>query len=364
MSDFNKTVSVIVPAYNVEKYIRTCISSLTEQTYKDIEILVVNDGSSDNTLDVINECAAGDVRVKVISKENGGVSSARNKALSLATGAYIAFLDADDEMEPAAIETMVKALEESGADFVNCQYSRWDEEKNRLEDFNFLTGEFHFKTEDEKVSFITQKFLDYLVGFEVWNKLFKTEIIKKYGLEFSEKCKIGEDLAFNLKYLMHADKLRCIEDRCVKYTIREGSAMGEHTDLSKKIDENLLLLEDIRNSAEKSGKNSFLEKFPLLFVKVMDNANIGHTPVEITEAYKRVQNISFAASMYKEIANRRSEIVAMYSNDIAKIKYRYHLYVGIKLGNFGLREKAEIVLYNIYRCLRNRETLSCWKMPY
>jgi len=364
MSENKKKVSVIVPAYNVENYIKRCLESLVVQTYENIEIIAVDDGSTDKTPDIINECAGLDSRIKAMTKDNGGVSSARNLALSEVTGEYLCFLDADDEMESTAIETMVEAMEAKEADWLNCQYSRWDEEGRQLENYNFINGDFSFETDDERVNFAVTQLLNYYVGFEVWNKLFRTEIVKKNGLIFSEKCKIGEDLAFNLIYLMHTNKLTCIDNRCVKYTVRQSSAMGSLNSLPRKISENIILLETVFDHAKECGLTTVVERFPLIFVKVMDNSYISNTAAEVAAAYKDVKNVSFAILGYKELDREKKEILNLYSEDVAEIKYRYHIYVRQKIGASKIGDGLKLFIYNSYRRLRCREVLDSWIMPY
>ena len=111
-----KLVSVIIPAYNIEDYIGRCLDSVISQTYKNLEIIVVDDGSRDHTGEILDNYAKKDRRIKVIHKENGGVSSARNKGIEAAEGDYIGFIDGDDLIEPEMYKTLVDLLEEENAD--------------------------------------------------------------------------------------------------------------------------------------------------------------------------------------------------------------------------------------------------------
>ena len=111
-----KLVSVIIPAYNIEDYIGRCLDSIISQTYKNLEIIVVDDGSRDYTGEILDNYAKKDRRIKVIHKENGGVSSARNKGIEAAEGDYIGFIDGDDLIEPEMYKTLVDLLEEENAD--------------------------------------------------------------------------------------------------------------------------------------------------------------------------------------------------------------------------------------------------------
>ena len=360
----DKKVSIIIPAYNVEEYIEECLDSACGQTYDNLQIIVVDDGSQDRTFDIIGSFSEKDKRIIALHKENGGVSSARNLALQYVDGEYISFLDADDVMEAEAISTLVKAIEISKADWVSCQYSRWDESGNRLDDYNFIVGERIFLKDAERISFIVKEYLNYLVGYEVWGKLYKSDIIRNNNLSFPENTCIGEDLAFNLKYLTHVKKQNCISERCVRYKIRGNSAMAEHNALSDRISEDLLLLEDVWNYIVETKSDVLKEEFPLIFTKLMEHSYIGHTPVEVIDAFGEVDNKSFARDMYSKIEIKKEEIIAMNPPEIARIKYRYHLYLKSQLFGKSVAVLFSQCIYNCYRVIRGREPIERWKMPY
>ncbi len=357
-------VSVVIPAYNAEKYIGDCLKSVISQSYKDLEIIVVDDGSTDNTLKEALHYAESEPGLSVIHKENGGVSSARNLALTKVKGKYLFFMDADDTIEQNAIETLVSAMEDSGADFVNCQYSRWNEKGERLEDYDFISGFFEFSSDEDRMKFTTEQILPYHVGFEVWNKLFKTDIITDNKITFSEKCRIGEDLAFNLKYLMHAGSISCIPDRCLRYVIREGSAMGAHKALSRIIEENILLLEDVYEHVKTIKNQYFEENFTAVIAKVMDNSYIGHTPSEVLEAVSGTPMSDYFKQNHSKFIDSKDKIMSLYPAEIAEIKYRYHKYVFCGINGFSVKDRLELFIYDMYRKMRKRPILKDWKMPY
>lgn len=358
-------VSVIIPAYNMEKYLGKSLDSVIAQTYKNLEVIIVDDGSMDTTLEIAQRYAMADKRIKVYHKENGGVSSARNHGIEQATGEYIFFFDPDDLMEVYCIEVLVRAMEDAGADMVSCQYSRWDDAGTRLEDYGFIVGERVFSSEKDRISFLIKELLDYHVGFEVWDKLFKTDIIKEKNVRFPDKCRIGEDLAFNIKYLMHVSKMNNVADRCIRYTIRNDSAMGSHKKLSDKISEDMLLTMDVWEYAGDYSEKSFFEQFPVLFVKMIEHSYVGHSPCEIVEAIKEISDISFMEQRYTEIDAFKDEIISIYPAEIAKIKYRYHLMVRTRMANEGdIGDRFVQFFYDCYRRLRGREPLERWKMPY
>ena len=126
----NETISIIIPVYNVEKYLNKCLNSVIEQTYKNIEVILIDDGSTDNSGKICDEYAKNDIRIKIIHQQNGGVSTARNNGLEHATGKYITFVDSDDYIEKEMIETMAKKIMKKNADIVICGVTDRDEENN------------------------------------------------------------------------------------------------------------------------------------------------------------------------------------------------------------------------------------------
>ncbi|WP_026657842.1 glycosyltransferase family 2 protein [Butyrivibrio sp. AC2005] len=357
-------VSVIIPVYNCENYIINCLESVCSQTYKALQIIVVDDGSSDNSYKLIKDFSDGRPEFLILRKENGGVSSARNLALKHVRGEYVYFLDADDYIEKDSIGVLVSSMRETGSDWVSCQYSRWDTSGKELDNYNFLIGERCFSSNDERFSFAINDLLNYYVGFEVWDKLYKAEVISNNNIAFSEKCSIGEDLAFNLKYLMNSKKLVCIADRCVRYTVRDDSAMGQHDNISSKLSETIVLLQDVWEYAYKSENQLFIDKFALICIRLLDNSYRGYSPKEVCVGYKDINNTSFILDRYKGIEKNKKAVIGLYQPDIAKIKFRYHMLVYHYMIGLKGMDRIKLKLYDVYRKLRHREPLLEWKMPY
>ena len=186
-----KLVSVIIPAYNIEDYIGRCLDSIISQTYKNLEIIVVDDGSRDHTGEILDNYAKKDRRIKVIHKENGGVSSARNKGIEAAEGDYIGFIDGDDLIESEMYKTLVDLLEEENADIAHCGYQMVFPDRV---DYYHNTGKKKIQTTEEGLK-------DLLSGEMIEpglvNKLYKKELIKNCRLD--ETVKINEDLLMNFE---------------------------------------------------------------------------------------------------------------------------------------------------------------------
>ena len=207
-----KSVSVIIPVYNVEKYLPKCLDSVIGQTYKNLEIICVNDGSPDNSVDILESYAEKDSRIIIINQENTGLSGARNTGIEVATGDYIIFLDSDDWMDAEAVETAMQYAEK--ADTVMWGYIREFHDKS-LEK-KIFDGDRSF---DEKETRNLHRRLAGLAGEELrnpentdalvtaWGKLYTASVIKENKLQFVDTKIIGtEDLLFNMHYFCFAKK--------------------------------------------------------------------------------------------------------------------------------------------------------------
>ena len=359
MNGLGKLVSIIIPAYNVENYIDECLDSLLSQTYSNLEIIVVDDGSKDGTWQHIQSYMDKDDRVKGFHRENSGVSPTRNFALGQMKGDYLMFVDSDDSLEPEGVEVMVNALESSDATWVNCHYNRVEDGKI-LEPYNFTTGLKDTSTEDSRYKLIMGELMDYLIGYEVWNKLFLTSIIKENNITFIEDCHIGEDLAFNIVYGSYSKAINCIEDRIYNYRIRTDSAMGNLNSLSKNFKEHLALVKGLQPAFEAAYKEDPQKKFVHLFYKLMLHASQGYTvkeTVDVAKEFKDEYYLKYLGLALKD----KSEFLKFDGSYKADNNYRAGLYVLCQLGG-DIKSKIYLAVYDSYRKLRGRTTIGDWKM--
>ncbi len=357
-------MSVIIPALNAENYIQACLKSVSEQSYENIQIIVVDDGSTDDTYQMVKNYAEKDSRIVSLLKGNGGVSSARNMGLSRADGKYIAFLDADDIMEPNTIDVLVTEIEKHRADWVSCQYSMLYEHGNHLDGYDFINGKRIFSSDEDRYMFLVTEYLNYMVGYEVWNKLYRTDIIRHNNLVFSERIKIGEDQAFNIKYLMHANNLYCLPNRVIRHRVRKDSVMGGCTDVSCSINEDIFVLEDVWRHVIEIGNLFFKDKFTLIFCKLLEHSYIGHNCDEIVQCFKSADEADFVREHYSGLNRLKDEMLSINPKEIAKIKYRYHMLIKGKLCGESLLDIVGRLVYDCYRLLRKKEVIGKWKMPY
>lgn len=220
-------VSVIVPVYNVEKYLHRCVDSILAQTFTDFELILVDDGSMDYSGMICDEYAKKDRRVHVIHQSNKGVACARNTALDQVKGEYIAFCDSDDSWEPFLLSVVYQEAKKHHADCVPFNYTMIKEDRI-IKEPNFWPGQFNLEDDNERINYIINVLLKYKQGYEVWDRLFRKEIIENNNIRFCTKCgNFGEDLGFTLKYMCYAKRVYCSNQRCYNYFVNEGSIMDQ-----------------------------------------------------------------------------------------------------------------------------------------
>lgn len=221
-------VSIVVPVYQAEKSIDRCINSIIEQTFTNWELILVDDGSTDNSGCMCDDYAKKDNRIKVIHKTNGGVSSARNKGIEVIDGDYLWFVDSDDWIQPDAIAKLVGCLERTNSDI--CFFQLNVISKNIIEPpFSFDPICFKnpyllFEGRVACASVLVQ--LEMLGGLGwTWNKIFKTSFIKQNNLFFDEQFSIQEDHMFTFSYLMYVNKIVVTIDAPYNYVVEDSNSL-------------------------------------------------------------------------------------------------------------------------------------------
>ncbi len=212
-------VSVIVPVFQVELFLEKCIKSIIQQSYRNIEVILVDDGSTDNSPMICDEFAQQDDRIRVVHQKNGGVSSARNAGIDLMQGDCCCFIDGDDYLDESYISSMLHTMQEKSVDMVCC--GCWRENLNGdilWERKTDITQSF-----DQKGSILELFTPTSFVGWP-WNKLFKTSIIKEYNIRFNENIKYCEDEIFVLTYLLHSKNTCYVKEQLYHYMENNMSA--------------------------------------------------------------------------------------------------------------------------------------------
>lgn len=222
----NPLVSIIIPVYNGEKYIERCLKSLIQQTYKNIEIIVLNDGSTDHTMQVLQKYQHMDERICVVDKQNTGVSDTRNQGLKLAKGDFVQFVDSDDWLPNDATEQLVGGMLQD-CEMVICDY-------NRVVDNNIIVKG-HIPEEGpisrtEFALYMMKAPANYYYGV-LWNKLFRMDLIREHKLDFPEEIDWCEDLRFNLEYLQYVKRVYVLQKPIYYYVLTKGSLAQSRTDI-------------------------------------------------------------------------------------------------------------------------------------
>lgn len=230
-------VSIIIPVYNAQSYLNRCLDSVLNQTLQEFEVIVVNDGSTDRSLEILNQYKERDSRITVITIENSGQSVARNVGINRARGEYIGFVDADDWIDINMYKKMYLEAVHTKADIVICNHNNVYENKYKIDmlvfEMNSECINLHTYGRD---NYIMDYIRTYRHGNEVWSRIYKRSLIIDYGIIFSKnktghKVEIGEDLLFNLHFVLYADNISVLNEGYYNYYIREGSSMTSYKPL-------------------------------------------------------------------------------------------------------------------------------------
>ncbi len=234
-------VSIIIPVYNVELYLRHCLDSVLAQTFRDIEAILVDDGSTDDSGKICDEYAEKDARFRVVHQENAGLSGARNTGIEKARGSYLYFLDSDDWVERDTVEKLYEGVAGSGGQYAVCGY--YKEAKPR----GYFSPQMRPEADNRLGNLLRYARKEF--SYAVWNKLYRRSIVIENNLRFYEGEKYVEDHAFNLKYLLFCEKVSVIRAPLYHYRIREGQITAESPEkrLPTYIEDTKKLIEDFKS---------------------------------------------------------------------------------------------------------------------
>jgi glycosyltransferase involved in cell wall biosynthesis/DNA-binding MarR family transcriptional regulator len=278
-------VSIIVPIYNAEQYLRRCVDSILNQEYTDYELLLVNDGSTDASGDICEEYGDQDPRVIVIQKENTGVSDSRNRAIDRARGKYLQFLDSDDWITPDATRLFVRAAEEYGCDMVISDFYRVVGErlspKGDIEEEGVLTRE-------EFAAHMMENPADFYYGV-LWNKLYRRDIVEEHKLRMDTDISWCEDFMFNLEYIRYAKVFYALHAPIYYYVKRKGSLASQGINISKTVKMKLNVFEYYNNFYKHVLEEEDYEKNRLQVYRFfIDAAGDGTVPPSILPGSKKL----------------------------------------------------------------------------
>lgn len=227
----NKMVSIILPVFNAERFLSQCLDSILRQTYQDWELIAVDDGSKDGSIEILKSYEKRDNRIHIISKKNEGVSIARNIALKHAHGDYIYFVDSDDIVMPEALMILVKAMDSNKATFVKSDFLPIDEQGKQV----FINKKQVIRRRYDGKVMDSEKFFKKILMKEcfLWTCLFRKEIIEKYHILFIPHCRLMEDAAFVVDYLLYSDR-NVYKDACIYgYRKYEGTVSAVNKDYTE-----------------------------------------------------------------------------------------------------------------------------------
>lgn len=224
-------VSVIVPVYNAGEHIARCLESIRRQSYQNLEIIVVNDGSKDVSLHVCQMYARVDARILLIDKANSGVSATRNLAIDMAKGKYLQFADSDDYLAPDATRLLVQAAEANQTDLVIAPYYRVEQTKplfakeedsyQTIQQYGFLPEGYYDKESFAKG--LMREPASFYYGV-MWNKLYRRDMVHSHNIQCSEELCWSEDLLFNLEYIRYAARFYAL-DQPVYYYVKNPQSL-------------------------------------------------------------------------------------------------------------------------------------------
>lgn len=241
----NKKVSIIVPVYNVSNYLPSCLDTLINQTYRNIEIILIDDNSTDNSLEICNKYKEKDPRIIVIHKENGGAASARNYGLNIYTGEYVSFVDSDDYIELNYIEKLVSMLEKYNADISVCSF--FDVKNTNVKAFDYHCDVIEYDDEG-----FLKRFLDDWTCGLLWNKIFKSGVVKNIRMKEGHKI---DDEFFTYKLIMNSKKVVLFNNPLYYYRQRMDSVMNLEKNQVLLLDDRLEYLEERYKTIKKNYEN-------------------------------------------------------------------------------------------------------------
>lgn len=327
-------VSVIVPIYNVEKYIEQCVNSITSQDLEEIEIILVNDGSTDNSYEIAKKLAKSDKRIKVINQQNKGVSAARNAGLRISKGEYISFIDPDDWVEKNYLFKMYTNAKKNQCDVIVCNYMMTDGKNSSVYKYPLKDNILYDK--ESIINDIAKKIISGNIKTTVWDKLYKREFLEKNSLRFNEKIVMFEDWYFFVDLCTHMNSFLYINENLYNYRMVNNS-------LSRKYYENFFDM-IIEMNERKIIFMKQLQIYDKSYLSEMKNNFIDDIMKSINHViYRSNESIKYKLYKIKQIFNND------FNNTLLKDEYMNYYLDNSKLNKCY----AKIMLY----CINKKRAL-------
>lgn len=349
-------VSIIVPVHNAEKTIERCINSVLNQEYREFELLLLDDGSTDASGEICDAYGKKDTRIRVLHKENTGVSDTRNRGISMAKGEYLQFIDSDDWISPEATRFFVRAAAENQCDMVIADFYRVVGErvsqKGSIEEEGVLTRE------DYAVKMM-QKPADFYYGV-LWNKLFKRSIIEKYRLKMDNSVSWCEDFMFNLEYVRHTRRIYAMKIPVYYYVKTKGSLVSQGLSMKKTIQMKRTVFacyndfyKDVFDDMDYEKRKGKVYRFlfdaandgsvsPLHIPGTSGTYRLGNERTRISEGVQEGEGIFFDIYRERKLQERLFDIVAL-RNDLTTADVKLLYFLNQPHENCTFQEMADVL---------------------
>ncbi|QNF26190.1 glycosyltransferase family 2 protein [Metabacillus elymi] len=334
-------VSVIVPVFNCEKFLYKCIESICKQTYSNIEIIVVNDGSTDNTEKIVLKMKEQENRIIYYKQENSGPSEARNKGISLSKGEYLIFIDSDDTVEPSYIEMLLNEMLISKADLVCCGYKD-------ISEYGIVNySDFHFNNSATVHSIM--EMVCNGTGGVLWSKIFKKELISKNSLKMDKDIFMSEDLIFVLQYVSNCNSFALLNEYLYNYNrLNQGSISSN------------ISIDYLQNyiSVSKLLEKIFIEaNFDKQKAKEVITKRIQEIVIKLVEQQSyHIKDITKKSSLLNVYRILSLNYISKYMDDFSTNKWRYKPFVFFVKKRFIRMSIIYGVYLNGLRCIKKKIT--------
>lgn len=320
-------LSIIIPVYNTEKYLERCLNSVVKQKFKEFEVLVILDGSPDNSIEICNKYKKMDKRIKVYVKDNEGLGLTRNYGIERAKGEYIAFLDSDDFVDENFYGNMIEKAKEKEYDIIFSEYRRYIEKDDKIQNnFGALPNEIDKLSPKD----ILKKMLRQEMGMSVWRSIYRLKIIKDNNIRFlSEREYISEDICFNFQFLNFCKNVSSCNGQYYYYCQNGASLSKSYR--SDRYDKTKKLIEKLLEYREKYSLDDEIEKsIKYLFfgyVKGICNSEVKNNK---KNAYKNINNIlndNIFIDTLKEINNMPKDKKSLFIYILMKLRFTLGLVI-------------------------------------
>lgn len=320
-------VSVIIPVYNTEKYLVACIDSILQQDYVSLEIILVDDGSTDTSADICNRYAKKHDNIIALHIQNSGPATAKNKGLKYAQGNYIAFTDSDDRMEPFMLYKMVSFGNEHDADIICCNYKQIDEQ-GQISHQNSTYKQYVLNHEEGLIHFFSKD----KIYSQCWTKLYKRQMLLDHHIENDSGLLTDEDFIFNIRAFVHAQTTVIVDEPLYEYTYRTDSLAHAYfkKDISQYIDNRVLRVQVTQDAVK--NESDAIREWSTVHIIMYYNELLGK--VALFPKYysdKRITNIIDFIKHNKRILNKHyrhcgfskiGKLLISYLPDYLYMRYR------------------------------------------